>query len=78
MRTTLTPLPQPVLAWFSSKSISVVPLGSCTRVQNRFRKPGPPASGSTYAPKLSRSLLLLGMLPVVVPGQGSSSLEPPE
>ncbi len=78
MRTGFTPLPQSVDDWLSSKSISVVPLGSCTRVQNRFRKPGPPTSGSTYAPNVSRSLLLFGMLPVVVPGQGSSSFAPPE
>src|SRR5918993_611475 len=39
VRTTLGPTEQPVLDWLNSKSISVVPLGSVTRLQARLRKP---------------------------------------
>jgi hypothetical protein len=47
VRTGFTPLAHKLEDLLSSKSIRVVPDGSCTRVQNRFRNPGPPASGST-------------------------------
>ena len=39
VRTGVTPLPEIVSDWLNSKSMFVVPCGSCTRCQNRFRKP---------------------------------------
>src|SRR5918994_283472 len=37
VRTGVTPLPEMTLDWLNSKSMFVVPCGSCTRCQNRFR-----------------------------------------
>src|SRR5215207_5639754 len=42
VRTGVTPLAESCSDWLNSKSMLVVPLGSCTRCQNRCRKFWPP------------------------------------
>ena len=41
VRTGVTPFAEMVLDWLNSKSMLVVPLGSCTRCQNRLRNLAP-------------------------------------
>src|SRR5215213_8270904 len=59
----------------NSKSILVVPLGSWTRLQNRFRNPDV-VEPSWYTPKAFRSLLFGGMLPSTTVGTVVLSLVP--
>src|SRR5918995_3566301 len=76
VRTGVTPLPETVLDWLNSKSMFVVPEGSCTRCQNRFRNLRPAGVVSRWTPKVSRSLLFGGMLPLTTLGTAVSSLVP--
>src|SRR5581483_2069845 len=62
--------------WLNSKSMLVVPEGSWTRAQKRWRN-DPAAFVSVKTPNVLRSLLLGGMLPVPTVGTAVSSLAPP-
>jgi hypothetical protein len=76
VRTGVTAFPEVVLDWLNSKSMFVVPEGSCTRCQNRLRNLAPEGLVSRYTPKLSRSLLFGGMLPSTTLGTAVSSFVP--
>src|SRR4026208_2620797 len=75
VRTGVTPFDESGLLWLNSKSMFVVPLGSWTRDQYRFRKPLL-VEPSWYRPKNFRSLLLGGMLPATTVGTAVSSFVP--
>src|SRR5918993_5806639 len=62
--------------WLSSKSMLVVPVGSCTRDQNSSRNPLIPCVLSTKTPNALRSLLLGGIPPSTTDGSAVSSLVP--
>src|ERR687888_1579310 len=74
----LTPFTYSHLFLFSSKSISVVPVGFWTRSQARYRKMSPfePFSCATYM--RVRSLFWGGIEPAEIVGETSSSFPPRE
>src|SRR4029079_16215441 len=75
VRTGVTPFDERTLLWLNSKSMFVVPWGSWTRDQYRFRKPLL-VEPSWYTPKNFRSLLFGGMLPSTTDGMAVSSFVP--
>src|ERR687898_833495 len=67
--------------WLSSKSMLVVPVGSCTRDQNSSRNlpvglPAVTSPDSVKTPNALRSLLLGGIPPSTTVGRAVSSLVP--